>query len=63
MPSHTHKRNRRHRRSKKWVNAFTAASRKYRQTHSLAKSRKAARMQIFHNVRRLFGARGERMMV
>jgi hypothetical protein len=46
----------------KWVNAFAAASRKYRQTHSLAKSRKAARMQIFRNVRRLFGASGKRMI-
>jgi len=63
--THTHKykhRKRRHRRHK-WVNAYTAATRNYHRTHSLAKSRKAARMQIFQNVRRLFGANGERMMV
>lgn len=46
-----------------WKPAIGVAIKKYNKTHSLSKSRIAAKRQILSNIHHLFGANNERLYV
>ena len=62
MPSKTKKtRSKKNKSGKKWVTAFSAASKTLSKTGSIQLAKKTLRRQALINARKLFGSVGEKM--